>query len=397
MHETPERRALRASTAALAEAEIAPRIARADRGHDGHLPADEHGAIVAAVHAAGLLTLLLPAATGGGGGAVVDLVVAVEELGAADAGTAAGLALTATVPTLVLAAGTPDQRERWLGAIVAAQAPVLAGALNEPGRAGSELFDPAPGPGAGLRTRAVRDGDGYVLTGTKAQWVTNAGVADAYVVFARTADGAPGTSTSAFWVPADAAGLSTGPRSDLLGLRSGFHAELRLDGVRVPGRDRIGPEGAALGLLATATPAMPVGLAAVFVGVARAAHELALSHASSRTSWGRPLREHQAVALQLADGAVAVTQARLLVAEAAAAVDAGDGRAQALLVPAAKEAAVRAAIANAERAVRVLGAEGVTRGSGAEKLLRDAWTGWSCDFTGDLLRLGIAAGLPARP
>jgi alkylation response protein AidB-like acyl-CoA dehydrogenase len=392
VHESPERHALRKTAAALAAAEIAPRVERADREHDGHLPPDEHRAVVAAAAGAGLLSLLLPEEHGGGGGTVGDLVVAVEELGAADAGTAAGLALTATVPTLVVVAGTPDQRERWLGWLARAQAPVLGGALNEPGRAGSDLFD--PGPGTALTTRAVRDGEEYVLTGSKAQWVTNAGIADAYIVFARTGDGPPATSTTAFWVPADARGLSVGTRSDLLGLRSGFHAELHLDGVRVPAHDRIGDEGAALGLLAVATPAMPVGLAAVFVGVARAAHELALDRASTRTSWGRPLREHQAVALQLADGAVELRQARLLVAEAAEAIDTGADPAElALLVPAAKERAVRTAIANAERAVRILGAEGVTRGSGAEKLLRDAWTGWSCDFTGDLLRLGIAAGL----
>ncbi|HXV94295.1 MAG TPA: acyl-CoA dehydrogenase, partial [Pseudonocardia sp.] len=313
--------------------------------------------------------------------------------------------LTMTVPAMVVAAGTAEQKRRWLTWLAEAEAPVLAGALNEPSAAGSDLFDPAPAPGSGLRTRAVRDGEVYVLTGSKAQWVTNAGAADAYLVFARTApDRPPAESTSVFWVPADAPGLTVGPRSELLGMRSGFHGELRLDAVRVPAADRIGPEDAALGLLTEATPAMPVGLAAAFVGLARAAHELALEHASTRVSWGRPIREHQAVALQLADGAVELRQARLLVHEAAVVVDralsgaAGPGELAepAVLVPAAKQRAVETAIANAERAVRILGAAGVTRGSGAEKLLRDAWTGWSCDFTGDLLRLGVARALGGR-
>lgn len=397
---TDERRALRETAATLAAKEIGPRVERADREADGHLGLDDHRAITAAAAASGLQSLLLPAEVGGGAGTTLDLVVAMEELGAVDAGVAAGLSLTATVPSLVVAAGTPEQCERWLTRLAAGPM-TLAGALNEPGLAGSDLFDPAPGPGAGLRTRAVRDGGSYVLTGSKAQWVTNAGAADAYLVFARTGEaGAPPVaSTSAFWVPAGAAGLSLGPRSELLGLRSGFHAELYLDGVRVPATDRIGPEGGALPLLTSATPAMAVGLAAVFVGVARAAHELAMAHAGSRTSWGVPLRVHQAVALRLADAALEVRQARLLVEEAARAVDAAQAGAAdvadlAVLVPAGKQRAVEAAIANAERAVQVLGATGVTRGGGAEKLLRDAWTGWSCDFTGDLLRLGVAAALP---
>ncbi|MBW8485852.1 acyl-CoA dehydrogenase family protein [Actinomadura parmotrematis] len=389
---TPEQHALREAVADFARRRIVPALPEGD----AELPLKTHRELYAGAAELGLTGLLIPEEYGGGGGTQLDNALVAEELGAADAGIAAGLNLTMTVPGLLLAAGTPEQRARWLPDVAAGRT-VLAGAMNEPDVAGSELFNPAPSADSGYRTRALRDGDGYVLHGAKAQWVTNAGAADAYVVFARTAEGVPGVdSTSAFWVPADAPGLSFGPRSRLLGLRTGFHAEVVLDGVRVPEDARIGPEGQALRLLMTSTPGMAVGLAAVFVGVARAAADLARAHTAERRSWGRPLREHQAVALELAELAVTVRAARLLVHEAARALDEGADPAElAVLVPAAKTRAVDAAIDCAQRAVRLHGATGVTTGAGPEKLLRDAWTGYACDFTRDMLHLGIAAALAA--
>ncbi|WP_192808531.1 acyl-CoA dehydrogenase family protein [Actinomadura montaniterrae] len=388
----PERQALRDAVAAFARDRLAPALPP----DDGELSAEANRDLLKGAVELGLPGLLIPEEHGGGGGTQLDNAIAAEELGAVDAGFAAGLNLTMTVPGLILAAGTPEQKERWLPCIVAGET-VLAGAMNEPSVAGSELFDPRPGPESGYRTRAVRDGDDYVISGAKAQWVTNAGIADAYIVFARTATDRPGVeSTSAFWIPAGTAGLSCGPRSRLLGLRTGFHAEVFLDEVRVPASFRIGPEGEALRLLMSATPGMAVGLAATFVGVARAAEKLARAHTAARHSWGRPLREHQAVALDLAEMVVTVRTARLLVHEAATALDQkADPSELAVLVPAAKTRAVDAAIQCAQAAVRLHGATGVTTGAGPERLLRDAWTGYSCDFTREMLHLGIAVALPA--
>ncbi|WP_336213197.1 acyl-CoA dehydrogenase family protein [Nonomuraea sp. LPB2021202275-12-8] len=355
-----------------------------------HPTAEAFREAFARASALGLTGLLIPEEYGGGGGGHRDNAIAAEELGAADAGFAAAVNLSATVPGLILAAGTEEQRRAWLPEI--AHGLILAGAMNEPSVAGSELFHPSPGPESGFATRANRDADGWRLDGTKAQWVTNAGVADAYIVFARTAFDRPGVvSTGAFFVPAGTAGLTIGPRSQLLGLRGGWHGEVLLDGVGVPPDALIGPPDGALPLLAASTAGMAVGLAAVFVGVARAARDLTLTHVRTRNSWGRPLIEHQAVALPVADMEAEVRQARALVREAAAALD--DGGDTAVLVPLAKQRAVEAAIANASRAVRLHGATGVTTGAGPEKLLRDAWTGYACDFTGDMLRLGVAAAL----
>jgi acyl-CoA dehydrogenase len=137
---------------------------------------------------------------------------------------------------------------------------------------------------------------------------------------------------------------------------------------------------------------MAVSLAAGFVGLARAALEASVAWADERRSWGRPIRQHQAVSLRLADMAVDLQTARLLVWDAALAVDQGDPAAM-WKVPAAKTHAVDVAIANAERAVQIHGATGVSCGAGPERWLRDAWTGWSCDFTRDVLRLQIADAL----
>lgn len=395
--QTDEQRMLVRTSADFARREIAPLVESAERDADGHLSLLQFRALLRASAQVGLPGLLLPEQWGGAGRGCLDSALVQEELGAVDAGVASALSLTMSVPSMLLAAGTPEQLGRWMPRLVADDPLLLAGALNEPDVAGSDLFDPTGDPSHGIRTRAVPDGDGYVLTGEKAGWVTNAGAAGAYLVFARTPEAGPAqSSTTAFWVEADAPGLTVGPRTSMLGMRTAFHAPLHLDGVRVGEQDRIGPQGQGLILMQTTTAGMAVGLAAVFVGLARAAYDLALDWASQRRSWGRPIRTHQAVSLSLAEMRLDLEATRLLVHQAARAVDTLDLAALPVLVPGSKKRAVDTAIANAQRCVQILGATGVTRGGGAEKLLRDAWTGWSCDFTGDLLGLAVAQGLTPR-
>lgn len=392
---------IREVAASFAEDRLRLAIDAAEPESNGHLDRATFRGLIADAADIGMTTLLLPAEHGGGGGTQLQNAVLAEELGAVDVGFAAALNLTATVSGL-LEAGTAEQQRHWFADLTAPGGHLLAGALNEPSVAGSELFSPDPDPALGIRMIARRDADGYLLTGSKAQWVTNAGVADTYLVFARTNPTvAAYEGVSAFWVPADSAGLRAGPRTSLLGMRSGWHAEVVLDDVHVPPTALIGAEGEALGLLATSTPGMVVGLASAFVGLARAAYETTLHFVDGRRSWGRPLREHQAVALHLAEMAADLHAARLVVRDAARAIDeARGGRSspeqRALLarsVPFAKVRAVDAAIDNAQRAVKLHGAAGVTTGSLPERLLRDAWTGYSCDFTRDVLMVATAATL----
>lgn len=374
----------------FAEREMVPLV---DRAGDGHVTRDEFRDLVRAANSFGLHAMLIPERYGGAGLGCVDNVIVHEELGAVDVGLGGALNLIMTMPNMIAVGGTDDQREHWLRTFVEADAHVLAGALNEPDVAGSELFCPIDDPALGLQTRAWRDGDDYVIRGAKAAWVTNGGVADTYLVFARTSTDAPAMmTTSAFLVPATTPGVQVGARTELLGMRSSWHAEIVFDDVRVPAANRLGEEGRGLELMGAASAGMAVSLAAGFVGVARAALDASVAWSNERRSWGQPIRNHQAVALKLADMAVDLQTARLLVWDAAHAVDAGDPAAM-WKVPAAKTHAVDVAIANAQRAVQIHGATGVAVGAGPERWLRDAWTGYACDFTRDVLRLQIADGL----
>lgn len=257
---------------------------------DGHLDRPTWDALLRAAAQVGLPGLLLPEQHGGAGRSCLDNALVQEELGAVDAGVAGALSLTMSVPSMLLAAGGPEQLARWVPRLLAEAPLVLAGALSESDVAGSDLFDPMADPSHGIRTWATRDGDGWIISGEKSGWVTNGGLAGVYLVFARTSsDGPAATTTTAFWVEADAPGLSVGARSELLGLRSAAHAPVHLDAVRVPDSDRIGGVGQGLVLMQTTTPGMAVGLAATFVGVARAALDVALDWSQQRRSWGQSI------------------------------------------------------------------------------------------------------------
>lgn len=341
--------------------------------------------------ALGFQQLLVPEADGGAGGGCIEAVLVFEELGAVDVAAAASyFSLTATMAQLIARNGTAAQREAWL-APVRLGAPVLfSGALSEPDRAGSDLFYPHADPSVGVQTTARPDGGGWRLDGTKSAFITNAGIADAYFVMARTAFNVPPAGAmTMFRVPADAPGLSFGAPTRLSGWHTATHAELVLNGVHVGDGDVVGSVGEA-GRVFAGSPEIAICLAACFVGLARAAHEYAVHYARQRRSWGVPIAEHQTVALRLAEGSVDVQTARLAVWDAAVAADALPAATTAGKASAAKVVAVDAAISNARRAVEVLGAYGVAGEYRAARYLNDAWVGWSCDFTRDLLLLGLA-------
>ena len=345
----------------------------------------------------GFTRLLLPEQYGGGGARMIDAALLLEELGAADVAIAADLfALNMTVPLIVLAGGSEAQREQLLGGIVARPV-VLSGALSEPNVAGSELFTQDPSPQHGIRTRARRDGDRYLIDGQKSAFVTNAGIADHYFVLARTAADRPlWESISVFFVDAGTRGLSTGKRTRMSGWLTGHHAELTLDRVEVPVDRLIGGEGAGARIMGS-LPQMPIGLAAAYVGLARTTYEYALDYAGRRQSMGVPIARHQAVALKLAEMYADYQIARLTLWDAALDCDVDPMRAATLKAPLAKTLAVDAAIRNAERAVQILGAYGVTEEYPTARWLNDAWIGYSCDFTRDMLRLGMVPFLPGAP
>jgi len=386
-----DQRLLQRSAAAFARAEIRPIIERLRR--DG--PVADSWPLVRPLFekgvALGFTRLFVPVEHGGIGASCLDAVILLEELGAADVGVASDyFALTATMPLLMLRAGRPDQRDAFLNAFANAPAMVLGGAQSEPNVAGSELLMAGPDPRYGPRLTARRDGDDFVLTGDKSAFITNARTASAFFILARTDPDAPVMSgLSIFEVPADAPGLTIGRKTELIGWPLSDHAQLTFDGVRLPASAMVGIEGGAAMIFA-GLPEMGICLAACFVGLARAAYDTALAYAGERRSLGVPIREHQAVALKLAEMAIELHSARLLVWDAARACETDPMAAAIFKGPAAKAKAVDVAIRNAELCMQILGAYGVTREYDAGRYLNDAWIGYSCDFTRDILHLGIA-------
>ncbi len=338
----------------------------------------------------GFTSLLLPQDLGGGGKKCIDFAIVQEELGAVDVSIACNyFSLPTVMPLLIARAGSSEQRARLLSDVNFGKPLLFSAAESEPNVASSDLFCPKPDSQIGMKTLAVRDGDTYILNGKKSALVTNAGIADAYFVIARTSLEQPmQDSMSIFYIEADTPGLTFGKRTEMIGWKASHNAAIHLDNVRVRADNLIGQEGQAAALLML-LPEVAIGLAASYVGLARAAYEYALSYAKVRFSWGRPLIEHQAVALKLADMMVNTQAARLMVWDAACAADSSPQLAATIKAPAAKTFAVDVAIKNAQTAVEILGGIGVTKECEAGKFLADAWIGYSCDFTRDILRLGL--------
>ena len=338
----------------------------------------------------GFTSLLLPAEYGGAARKCIDFVLVQEELGAADVSIACSyFNLTAAMSLFIARVGTGEQKRRILSRAASGEPLLFSAAESEPGVATSDMFCPAPDPEIGMKTQARRDGDEYVLSGTKSGLVTNAGIADGYFILARTSPEKPlRESMSMFYLPSDTPGLNFGKRTQMIGWKASHSAELYLNDVRVPKENLIGAEGEA-GKLLMLLPEVAIGLAASYLGLARSAYEYALDYAKRRVSWGRPIIEHQAVALKLADMMVNTRAARLMVWDAAVAADSDPQLAATVKAPAAKTFAVDVAIKNAQTAVEILGGYGVLQEHQTGKFLADAWIGYSCDFTKDILRLGL--------
>ncbi|MBA3582284.1 MAG: acyl-CoA dehydrogenase family protein [Gammaproteobacteria bacterium] len=342
--------------------------------------------------ALGFTKLLIPEQYGGLGGSCLDNVIVMEEFGAADLGIAASyFNVSMTSPIVIIKGGNEAQRQHWLTRLVEEDDFVLASASSEANVAGADSFCPYPDPKIGLRSTAKLDGDSYIINGSKAGFSTNAGAAKAYFVMARTDLNQPAfASTSMFIVDANTPGVTVGKKTKLMGWKTAMHAEVYFDDVRIPVANRIGAEGANAGIFFMQTiPYLASGLAAAYVGMARAAYEYAFEYAHQRVSWGQPIVNHQAVALKLADMVADVEAARLMVWRLACAADANDPYAAGVLSPAAKTFAVDVAIRNAERALKILGGYGLADEYETGKFLNDAWIGDACDGTRDMLRLSM--------
>lgn len=349
---TEQQRDIRELARRFADNEIAPRAAQADR--DKQFPTQVH----ALAQELGLLSLHLPESVGGAGLGCLELVLVTEAFcrGCLGIGTALCVNALATEPIVI--AGTPQQRNRYLGA--AANGALGSFAMTEPA-AGSDV--------AGIRTRALAVSGGYRLNGSKI-WISNANVAEFFVVFAKTDGDAGHRGMSAFIVPGDSAGLSVGPPLGKLGQCSAPTCEVFLDDVFVPADHLLGQEGGGFNLAMQVFDHSRPMVAAFGVGLIERCIDEAQAYATQRTSMGKALIEHQVIAHKLADMRVKLEAARLLTYQAAWLVD--QGRPNTLQASMAKAFSADAAMWAATETVQIFGGMGYSTEYPVEKLFRDA-------------------------
>ncbi|MGV0592865.1 acyl-CoA dehydrogenase family protein [Mycolicibacterium vulneris] len=334
--------------------------------------------VFAQLGAAGLLSLPQPEEWGGGGQPYEVYLQVLEEIAARWAAVGVAVSVHSLSSHPLLAYGSEEQKQRWLPGMLSGEQ-IGAYSLSEP-QAGSDA--------AALSCKATRDGDAYVLNGSKA-WITHGGKADFYTLFARTGEGSKGISC--FLVPAGLDGLSFGKPEEKMGLHavpttSAFYDNARLDADRL-----IGQEGQGLSIAFSALDSGRLGIAAVAVGIAQAALDEAVRYANERTTFGRKIADHQGLGFLLADMAAAVVSARATYLDAARRRDLGLPYSTQASV--AKLIATDAAMKVTTDAVQVFGGVGYTRDFRVERYMREAKITQIFEGTNQIQRLVISRGL----
>ncbi|MDX5394276.1 MAG: acyl-CoA dehydrogenase family protein [Caulobacteraceae bacterium] len=369
-----EQRALVAAAEAFAAAELAPHSARWDA--EGMFP------VVTLRKAAelGFAGLYVGEDIGGAGLSRLDSSLIFEALAYGDVAVTAYLTIHNMATWMIDRFGDEALRRRY-GPKLTSMEMIASYCLTEPG-AGSDA--------AGLQTRAVQDGEDYVLTGGKA-FISGGGVSDLYVVMARTGgDGAGGIS--AFVVENGAPGLSFGAQERKMGWNAQPTAQVHFDGVRVPVAQRIGGEGEGFRFAMMGLDGGRLNIASCSLGGAALALDLARGHMAERTQFGRPLRDFQALQFKLADMATELEAARLMVRRAAAALDRGAPQATRLCAMA-KRFATDAGFQVANDALQLHGGYGYLSDYPLERIVRDLRVHQILEGTNEIMRVIIAREL----
>jgi alkylation response protein AidB-like acyl-CoA dehydrogenase len=353
---TDEQEQMRQLAHRFAEREIRPAAAEYDERDEMPWAVMQQAARV------GLMSYQYPEEHGGGGvTSILAGCLVVEELawGCVGIGTAIVGAGLAAVPIMI--AGTEEQKARYIPWFCDDGQVRLGGfALTEP-EAGCDA--------ASIRTTAVRQGDHYVLNGQK-RFITHGGIADLYAIFATVDPNLGHRGITAFIVEGDAPGLSAGKKEDKMGMRACHTGDVILENVRVPVENRLGEEGEGFYIAMQSFEHTRPTVAALAVGVARAAHEYAFQYAQQRVQFGKPIIAKQAIRFMLADMATEIDAARLLTWRAAWRADRGlPCNVQASM---AKVYATDMAMRVTTDAVQVLGGYGAMREYPVEKWMRDA-------------------------
>lgn len=372
---TEEQEAIRQMAAEFADKELGPHARELDA--KGEYPWDN----LRKLARYGYLGMMLPAEFGGSGADVLSHTLCVEEVSRACAATGVIMEIHNSLTCDgIYRFGTDEQKARYLPALARGEK-IGAFALTEPG-AGS---DPS-----GIRTVAARDGNDFVINGTK-HFITGAGQAHLYLLFAMT-DPSKGTKgISAFIVEKGMPGLSFGPPEDKMGIRASHTGELIFRDCRVPAENLVGSEGEGYKIALTLLDGGRIGIGAQAVGISRAAFDAALRYSQERVQFGQAISGFQAIQWMLADMATEIEAARLLVYRAA--YLRGKGVRCTKEVAMAKLFASEVAMRTTIKAVQIHGGYGYMREYNVERYMRDAKITEIYEGTSEIMRLLIASAL----
>ncbi len=331
----------------------------------------------------GLLGMVTPEAYGGSGLDDLSYAIAIEELARVCPSTAVTVSVTNSVcQEPIVRFGTEEQKRRFL--------PHLAKGEH---LGGFCLTEPGSGTDAGaLQTRAVRDGDAYVLNGSKA-WITNTHVGKVFVVMAVTAPGTGAKGISAFIVTSDTPGFHFLPHEKKMGLRASITSGLVFEDCRVPAENLLGQEGMGMKIALATLEVSRIGIAAQALGIAQGAFEEAVKYSRERHTFGVPLADHEAIQFMISQAATQIEAARLLTYRAASLRAAGGGPGQSQASSMAKLFASECAKAVCDTAVQIHGAYGYSREYPVERFYRDVRVTTIYEGTSEVQRMVIARSL----
>jgi len=376
---SPEQKELVAHARAFAQAEIAPYAAQWDA--EEHIPRAQ----IQKYADVGWFGMTLPAEYGGGGYSALDAILVIEEV-ARHCGVSARIIVDHNFGAVgtILNFGTEEQRRRVLPAICRGEKLMSIG-MTEP-EAGSALTD--------LRTSAREEGDFYRLNGRK-HWITGAGEREYTLVYARFGDVPGPKGIGAILVEQGMPGFTPGPRIPSLGVRGVREGELWFDDARVPRKNLVVPPGSAFRQLMSAYNGQRVGASAVALGLAQGAFDYALAYADERRQFGKRITDFQAIQFKLADMAMELDAARLLIYRAAANAKATitDRYESSVAKIFASEMAIRVT----SGAIQLMGAEGYGRHHPVERMYRDARAFTLAGGSAEIQRLGVATRILGRP
>jgi len=368
---TDEQKDLRELAHNFAEKEIRPVAWDYDR--DAVWPQE----IVEKAHEVGLMNAEVPEEYGGPGLHVLDGCLIEEEFGWGCSGIGTSLMCNGLASAPVILGGSEEVKKEFLGMLI--EEPKLASfCLTEP-EAGSDV--------GSMRTRAVRKGDKYVINGSKV-FITNGSHASWYTVYAKTDPDKGHKGISAFVVPRDTPGVSVMKKEDKLGQRASDTAQIQFEDVEIPAEYLLGEENHGFRLAMMTLDRTRPGVAAMGVGIGRAAFEFARDYSKERIQFGVPIAMHQAIQFMIADMATKVEAARLLVWQSASLLD--QGKRNTLAASHAKRFAADSAMEIAVDAVQVYGGYGFIKEYPVEKLMRDAKIMQLYEGTSQIQRLVIA-------